>query len=119
MTKLDHEKLNRLKKAEVKESHPSVAATPEMKTLRSGKRPSISTKSPDTKIPDPSVLCEHCHAKVLPKNMGRHYYFCHQRMKCPLCFYPFDGKKRLGRHIKKQHGHRAFKKFKKGTLVSG
>ena len=115
MTKIDHEKLNRMEKSKRRESLTDISSTPKIKIARVMFKKNIKSKHASTpKLLDLRVPCDECNQKVLPKNMERHYFLCHELMQCPLCPESHRGQKKFGRHIKKVHGHNSYRMFKNG-----
>ena len=101
MTKFDHEKQNSWDKVKKKNLPKNLGALPE--TRIKGK----PVKEQDLRVP-----CPVCQQKVLPKNLSRHCTRCHDAILCPICneaqngTKKLDRQKKLGRHIKKIHGHK-------------
>jgi hypothetical protein len=112
MTRIDHDKQNRWGKTKTEQPRSRIAAAPLMKTLRGVLKSALKKRPAQEKKPDLRELCKNCDQKVLPKNMIRHYFLCHDLIDCPICNEPHTGQKKLGRHVKKRHGHRAYRKFK-------
>lgn len=113
MTKFDHEKQNRLDRAKKEQPNHGICSAPEMRTFRGVLKSALKKETAPRSKPDLRESCDKCGQKVLPKNMGRHHFICHNLMACPICNESHTGRKKLGRHIKKQHGHRAYSKYKK------
>lgn len=115
MTRIDHENQNRLDKARMENPRFSIAAAPEMKTFR-GVSQSKSPKINSKRKPDLREPCKTCGQKLFPKNISRHDFLCHNQINCPICNAPYTGQKKLGRHIKRKHGHNAHIKFKQSKF---
>ena len=111
MAKINHEKQIKLASTKVLESSSGVAAAPLMNTLRGVLKSELKKQAQESK-PDLREPCSQCGRNVLPKNIVRHNLLCHDLLGCPICKEPHHGQKKLGRHIKKQHGQRAFRKYK-------
>ena len=117
MVKINHENQNRLDRTKELQSSSGIASAPLLKTLRGVLKSELKKQSQESK-PDLREPCSHCGRNVLPKNIVRHNFLCHDLLTCPICKEPHPGQKKLGRHIKKQHGHRAFMKYKMKQKVT-